>query len=400
MIPVEEAYKIIDMVIQLNPETEVDLKNCPGYFLSGDITAKDNIPCYDNSAMDGYAVRCRDLESASPDTPVELVVIGEIPAGKLPDIKVEPGQAARIMTGGAVPEGADAVVKVEDTEESGTRVEIFTSPVLNENIRSAGEDIKKGETVFRTGHCIKPADAGLLASLGVTRIPVYKKPEIALLVTGDEIISPEEKLVPGKVRNSNLYSLTGLLNQIGLKITELPQGRDSEKLLKQSLEKGMASDIIITSGAVSVGKYDLLRKVLSGMGMKEHFWRVKQKPGKPLLFGSLGGTQIFGLPGNPVSVTVTFLMYVRTAILKMMGAAEYYPRKVKAVLRQKYSKAAGLTHFIRGIYEMTDGRMEVTPYEEQGSGVLRSMSRSNCLVILEEEKEVFPEGSIVEIVIF
>ncbi|MCP4723953.1 MAG: molybdopterin molybdotransferase MoeA, partial [bacterium] len=258
MIPVSEAYRIIDSVVQVNPEGEAGLKSCIGFFLSKDIRSDDDIPCYENSAMDGYAVRCDDLNSASSDDPAELDVIDEAPAGKVSGMKVGKGQAVRIMTGGAVPEGADAVVKVEDTEESGDKVRIFTSAVMKENIRSAGEDIEKGETVFRAGHLIKPADAGLLASLGVTRVPVYKKPAVALLVTGDEIIPPEEKLVPGKVRNSNLYSLTGFLRQMDINVVELPQGRDSEEKLKRSLEAGLGSDIIITSGAVSVGKYDLL----------------------------------------------------------------------------------------------------------------------------------------------
>ncbi len=398
MIPVSEAYSIIDRVVKVNQNTVTDLKSCPGYFLAEDISSYDNIPINDNSAMDGYAVRCKDLETASTGNPVRLEVIDEVPAGRVSGMKTGHGQAIRIMTGGAVPEGADAVVKVEDTEEYENTVEISYSPSHGENIRLCGEDLKNGEKVFSKGHLIRPADAGLLASIGITDVPVFRKPEAALLTTGDEVIPPEEELEPGKVRNSNLYSLSGFLRELDIDSTELPVGRDSRDDLQKSIEKGLDSDILITSGAVSVGKYDILKSVLKDMGLKEHFWRVRQKPGKPLLFGALENTLVFGLPGNPVSVTVTFLMYVRTAILKMMGSPDPMPKRLRATMQKGYEKTAGLTHFIRGKYEIADTTVIVTPYDSQGSGILRSMSMNNCLIILDEKGTSFPEGSKVDIV--
>ncbi|MFC1564506.1 gephyrin-like molybdotransferase Glp, partial [candidate division KSB1 bacterium] len=374
MIHVKEAYEIIDSVIRRNPETTAGLKDCPGYVLSSDICAEDNIPLCDNSAMDGFAVKFTDLKNASTENPVVLDVIDEIPAGRVSEKTLENGQAVRIMTGGVVPEGAGAVIKKEDTDDNGDIVRIFASSFEGENIRRAGEDIRKGEKVLSAGEMIKPADAGILASLGVVNVPVYEKPVAALLVTGDEIIPPEEELVPGKVRNSNLYTLTALLKKSGITVQELPQGRDSLERLKKILESALDAGILITSGAVSVGKYDFLKTALLELGMTEHFWRVKQKPGKPLLFGSLGDTPVFGLPGNPVSVMVSFLMYVEPAIRKMMGFRNYMPAKISASLDSAYEKPAGLTHFIRGSYRFSAGKVTARPFDRQGSGILRSMS--------------------------
>lgn len=405
MISVTEALSIVDEHIKPLPETTVELSECLGYALAQDIVSGDDIPAGTNSAMDGYAVRAADTKGASKSNPVRLQVIGEVLVGAPAKKVVESGKAVRIMTGGIIPGGADAVVPIEDTELEGDRVDVFVPVSQGLNIRPAGEDISKGEKVLSRGDVIRPADMGILASVGITKVPVFRRPKVAFLITGNELIAPDEPLSPGKVRNSNQYSLIGLLKECNLDWVNLGIGADSLEEIKRKISAGMEADVIITSGAVSVGKYDFVKDALNELGMKRHFWKVAQRPGNPLLFGELPrsggfphGKPVFGLPGNPVSVMVMFLIYVKRALLKMKGCREYEQPRIRATMAAPYYKNPGLTHFVRGTYTFKDGSFSVVPLPKQGSGILRSMSAANCIIVLDENSKYIPEGAQVEII--
>ncbi|MFC1561434.1 gephyrin-like molybdotransferase Glp [candidate division KSB1 bacterium] len=400
MISVQEALHIVESNSTVLNDIVVSIDEALGYAAAEDIISEDTIPFFDNSAMDGYAVRSEDTKDAEPGMPVVLDIVGEIPAGKPAGVSLSAGQAVKIMTGGMIPQGADAVVKVEDSSTDGEHVDIFTPCSPGLNIRYAGEDIGRGTVVISKGSLIRPADLGVLASIGRTKVTVIRKPKIAFLTTGDELIEPGENLSPGKVRNSNRFTVVGLLRDYGLNYNYLGTAGDDPKRLKKALRKGLNADVLITSGAVSVGQYDYVKDVLTELGMKTLFWRVAQRPGKPLLFGQIDRKLIFGLPGNPVSIMVTFIIYVRTAIRKMMGIGDYAHSRLKAKLTAPFSRGKELFHFSRGEYHYVpdENLFYVTPFEKQGSGILRSMSRANCLILFPDGLEDFKTGSLVEII--
>ncbi len=400
MISVNEAVVCIDRHCSVLPAAEIDLVDSLGYVLSDNIVAHEDIPSFNNSAMDGYAVRSEDITGAKQNNPVHLNVMGEIPAGRPSTIQLEHGTTLRIMTGGLVPEGADAVVRIEDTalpDDSSDSVKIHVSAVPGTNIRPAGEDIRRGETVLRQGNRINPADMGILASLGAAKVPVIRKPRVAFLVTGDELIEPGEPLTPGKIRNSNTYSVFGLLEQYGAEVHNLGIGTDSPEALSNAILRADDADMLITCGAVSVGKYDFLKEVLTSLGMERHFWKVAQKPGKPLLFGTLNGIPVFGLPGNPASVMTSLYVYVARALKKMMGFSSFAPEMAEAMLTASYTKSEGLTHYVRGACTINNGSLHVTPLTGQGSGMLKSMSSANCLIVLDQQTSSVEAGTSVSI---
>lgn len=397
MITVQEAYNIIDKYCPVLPAIKIKVGESLGYALSGDIVSPDTIPAFDNSAMDGFAVCAHDVSNAGHGSPVTLKIVGEAPAGKPSDIILKPGEAIHILTGGMIPKGADSVVKIEDTKTIKAGVKIFDSPEPGLNIRRAGEDIKSGDKLFSKGHVIKPADMGILASAGISEVPVHKKPVVAFLVTGSELIGPDEPLTAGKIRDSNGYSISGLLKSDNIDYLDIGLAIDNPGEIRYKLGKGLDADLIITSGAVSVGKYDYVKDALSILGMKTLFWKVLQRPGKPLLFGSIGLTLVLGLPGNPVSVMVTYILYARAIIRKMMGCREYLPKTFKGRLSVPYSKPEELTFFARGEYKIENGLVTAAPFEKQGSGILRSMSRANCIIIFEDGRRDFSAGSHIDI---
>ena len=401
MISVEKALTIIDEKCRLLPGMSVALAESYGYVLRDDIIAQDDIPAFSNSAMDGYAVRAEDIFGACRDEPVRLGIAGEVPAGKPSDRTVEKGTAVRIMTGGMVPAGADTVVRTEDTDVPGddpVSVNIVVSAEAGKNIRPAGEDIRRGDKALLHGNPVLPADMGILASLGVDKVPVTRKPNVAFLVTGDEIIEPGEPLTAGKVRNSNKYSLLGMLEECGAVPHDLGTGADSPEALKEKLSHAAGADMIVTCGGVSVGKYDFLKEVLSDLGMKRLFWKVAQKPGKPLLFGELNRIPVFGLPGNPASVMISFYVYVARALKRMMGFSSFAQEMAEAVLTAPYTKSEGLTHYVRGACTINNGLLHVTPLTGQGSGMLKSMSSANCLIVLDEQTTSVGVGTSVSII--
>lgn len=380
---VEEALETILGTVKPLGVEEVSLFDAAGRVLSRDVAADADIPALDNSAMDGYAVVHEDTAGASRDRPAVLPVTGEIRAGgDFAGKKVARGAALRIMTGAPIPGGADAVIPFEDTSEEGDRVKILRSVTKGENIRLAGEDIPKGALVLKKGDRLKPADIGLLASLNYARVPVHRTPSVAIFSTGDEIIEVGADMRPGQIRNSNAYSLHAGVRKYGITPLHLGIARDTVDDTRRSFREAMESDIVITTGGVSMGKYDFVGQVMEGLGIEILVETIKMKPGKPCIFGKNANRFFFGLPGNPVSTMVSFIQFVRPAILRLMGAARTSLPVVNAVLREEIRKKLDRTHFIRARFMVEGGEFHVTTTGPQGSGILRSMSEANCLIIL------------------
>jgi molybdopterin molybdotransferase len=376
-----------------------------GRVLSQEIASDVDIPPFDNSAMDGYAVRSSDVVRANPSSPVRLAVIGSVAAGYVTDLRVEPGTTIRIMTGAPLPEGADAVVPYEDTSDfDRPKDERLASPAgeidvrravqARDHVRPAGEDIYHGEVVLAPGRMIRAQEIGVLASLGHEKVFVHRKPKVAILATGDELLEIHEPLRPGKIRNSNEYTNAALVTRTGGIPLCLGIARDTKEDLTGKIRSGLDSgaDLFLTSGGVSVGDYDVVKDVLGNEGEME-FWQVRMKPGKPLAFGLLaGGVPLIGLPGNPVSAMVSFEQFARPAILKMLGHTLLAKPEVRATLDEPVSNS-GRRGFVRVIVSQRDGRYHARTTGEQGSGVLTSMAKANGLAIIPEGIVHVDEGT-------
>ncbi|OGP64484.1 MAG: hypothetical protein A3K22_04310 [Deltaproteobacteria bacterium RBG_16_42_7] len=403
MISVEAALEIILSEIKPLGMERVNILSSMGRVLGEDIVADTDNPSWDNSAMDGYAVRAVDTKEASKDQPVTLQIIEDLPAGYVAKKSVKRGQTIRIMTGAPMPKGADAVIMVEDTERrSGvssqkSEVKIFKEAKVGDNVRKAGEDFKKGDIVLRKGMTIRPAEIGMLAAVGKPNVYVYQQPNVAVLSTGDELIEIEEAPMNGKIRNSNSYAIAAQIKACGATPIQLGIARDTKKDLKEKLEFGLTADCIVSSGGVSVGDFDFVKDVLKQMGSEMRFWKVAMKPGKPLAFGVIANKPAFGLPGNPISSMVAFEQFVRPAILKMMGKKDIFKRAFDALLTKPVKKKAGRMHFVRAALEQKDGQFYVTPLEGQGSGILSSMVKANCLIILPEDAKDVEKDSKVKV---
>jgi molybdopterin molybdotransferase len=385
MIRVEEALKnILDAVSPLGLE-KVNILDALGRVIGEDVYAGRAIPPKDNSAMDGYALRAGDTRGASEETPAILEVVEDIPAGSIPEKRIGPGQAARIMTGAPVPEGADAVVRMEDSRKEDGRVAILIGAEVGQDIRRAGEDVQPGEKVISGGEVIRPAEVGMLAALGRSFISVHQRPLIAIVATGDELVDLDETPSPWKIVSSNSYSLAALVLDCGAVPMQIGIAKDRREDLIAKFRAAMRADLIVSSGGVSVGDYDLVKEVMKKEGNRMQFWRVAMKPGRPLVFGAMGEVPIVGLPGNPVSSMVSFEQFIRPAILKMMGHANLFRRTVRARLGEDISKKSGIRHFIRARICREEGGYAVVTTGDQGSGILKSMVRANGLIILTEE---------------
>ena len=387
---VKEALNTILNRIDCLKTEEVALLDALGRVTSEAIVAGRDHPPWDNSSMDGFAVRSEDTTTA----PADLKVIEDIPAGYLPIRTVCEGEASQIMTGAPLPKGADAVVRVEDTVAVGpVHVKIQNPVSVSENIRFRGEDIKKGEVVIAERSAIGPAEIGMGATVGRGKVRVYQRPRVAILATGNELVDLGEKPGPHQISNTNTYSLTAQVRETGGIPVQLGIARDDPKDLLQKLEAGINCDLILISGGVSVGKYDFVKDVLSRMGFELSFWRVSMKPGHPLVFGSLKGSWVFGLPGNPVSTLVTFEQFVRPVLLKMAGYQSLFRPTVHAVLEEPITKKNdGKLHFVRAVVQKRDGHYSARSAGNQGSGVLSSMVKGNGLIILPEETERIEAG--------
>ena len=319
-------------------------------------------------------------------------MIETIAAGGTPRKSVKEGQAARIMTGAVVPKGADAVIRREDTEEKGKTVLIKIAAPSGLDIRFPGEDVKKGELVIKAGSVLRPGHVGMLAALGKSFVPVYQKPRVAILSTGDELVDIEADLPPGKIVNSNSYSLAAQVLACGGVPVMLGIGRDQKSELVQKFQTARRSDVILSSGGVSVGDFDFVKDVMGDIGNAMHFWQVAMRPGKPLAFGSIEGVPLFGLPGNPVSVMVSFEQFVRPCLLKMQGYTSIFRRTLKAVSAQDIQKGIGVKNFLRAVVQYEKGRYIARLTGEQGSGILKSMVTANAFIVLPEDVSSVKKG--------
>lgn len=403
MIPFEEAKRIVLDTVHVLDSGEKDILEAEGMILAEDIRAGEPIPPFDNSAMDGYAILSEDVQEASEENPVSLKIIEDLPAGNVSDQKIERGKAARIMTGAPVPQGADAVVMQEYTQESaeedGPHVKVLKRVRTRENIRPKGEDIEKDEIILKRGKLLKPADIGVLASLGMTKVRVIRRPSIGILTTGNEVVEITEPLKGGKIRNSNMYSLLSLMHSYQTHTVDLGIARDDAKEIEEKIKEGLNNDILLTVGGVSVGKYDLVHKVLEKLGMEKKFWKVAIKPGKPLLFGKLGKTIIFGLPGNTVSCVVGSELFVRPAIQQMSGRKPSDVQWVEAALTQKTKIKGERAVFFTAQTELHRGKYRTTPTPKQGSGKLSSLSSANSLIFIPKNQRETLEKEIVKVLL-
>jgi molybdopterin molybdotransferase len=394
MISVKEALqKILEQIPRLGKE-RVSILEAQGRVLAEDIFSARDIPPWDNSAMDGYALRSQDIQTAAPELPALLRVLGDLPAGRVFAGRVGPGEAVRIMTGAPLPAGADTVVPVEETARADGNVKILTAVAAGQNIRQAGEDVRGGEKVLAEGTFLRAAHSGMLASLGRSSLYVYQRPRVAVLSTGDELLEIDEPWQDGKIINSNGYSIAGLVLECGGQPLQLGIARDRREELAAKVKEGLVADILITTGGVSVGDYDLVKGLLKDLG-EMNFWKVAMRPGQPLAFGRLGGKPLFGLPGNPVSCMVSFEQFVRPSLLKMAGFPRIFRHAVKAQLKEALSKKKGLTYFVRCRLLEEDGRLFATTTGEQGSGILSSMVRAQGLLVLPAGKSAVPKGAAV-----
>ena len=398
MIAVEEAlHLILDQIHPLGRE-RLNIIQCLGRVLGEDIVARRSIPPWDNSAMDGYAVRWQDIQKASSKKGVVLTVLADLPAGRVFTGEVGPGEAVRIMTGAPLPRGADTVVQVEETKKFADTVRISARPEKGKNIRRAGEDVKAGERVLEEGTILRPAHIGLLASMQRSIVSVYEVPRVAILSTGDELLEIDEPWQEGKIVNSNSYSLTAQVLECGALPLQLGIARDQRDDLAAKIQQGLVADILVTSGGVSVGDYDLVKAMLRELG-KMNFWKVAMRPGQPLAFGMVFGKPLFGLPGNPVSSMVSFEQFVRPSILKMAGHRQLFRPTIKALLKQDIEKKAGLIHFIRCRLVRQGTQIYASTTGEQGSGILSSMVKAQGLIVLPAEGTRVRVGQKVEVIL-
>ena len=384
MISVEEALKIILAAIRRMGTEQVQLSNSLGRILSEEISSPLDHPPWDTSAMDGYAVRWNDTGGASRDSARTLKIIEEIPAGRMPQKKVQPGETSKIMTGAPMPEGADAVVKVEETERGDDQVRIFEAAEKGDFIRKKGEAIRTGDLILKQGIRIRPAEVAMMASIGKSVIPVYQQPRVAILSTGDELSELDEPRGANKIFNSNGYGLTAQVIEAGGSPINLGIAKDTKKELTEKLRGGLHADFIIASGGVSMGDYDFVQEVLKDLGAEMKFWKVSMKPGAPLAFGVISGKPAFGLPGNPVSAMVSFEQFVRPALLMASGRTEIFRPIIQATLEEEVRKHPGRRHFMRAIASVQNGEYRVRTTGDQDSHILLSLVKANALMILPE----------------
>jgi len=402
MISVRQAREIILKNIFPVKENElIKIESALGRVCVSDLKSKENIPPFNNSAMDGFAVRAEDVKGSRGENPKILEVVGSLAAGYTTGKTIRPGEAIRIMTGAPLPKGADSVVMVEDTElvhsKKNEMVEILKAVKKGENVRYAGEDVEKGEVVIKKGSILKSGHIGMLASLGFGRVKVFRKPKVAILATGDELVQIKQKLTPGKIRNSNSYSLYAQVLKAGALPILLGIARDNKKAIEDKIRQGLSADVLIVCGGVSVGDYDFVKDVLKGMGTQMKFWRVAMKPGKPLVFGLMRKVPVFGLPGNPVSGMVSFEQFARPALLKMSGAGDIFRFRLPATAGDDFEKKKGLRYFLRVVLKNKEGRLYAFLTGPQGSGILKSMVLANGIMELPEDMEVIRAGETAEV---
>lgn len=386
---------IIDDVEAITGIEQRAIRSALGRVLAKDIHSPINVPSHTNSAMDGYAVRGQDLPA---ETIKEFTLKGTSLAGKPWQGKVAENECIRIMTGAVMPAGTDTVIMQEHIERNDDIIRIGADHKIGQNVRQAGEDLATGQLALSAGKSLNPSDLGLIASLGVGEIPVNRKLRVAFFSTGDELRSIGESLGEGEIYDSNRYTLYGMLTRTGAEVIDMGVIKDTRKAVRNAFDSASSiADVVISSGGVSVGEADYVKEILEELG-QVNFWKVAMKPGRPLTFGKVGNATFFGLPGNPVSVMVTFYQFVLPALRKMMGKSQTKPLILKARCTSKLRKRPGRTEFQRGIMETDEnGELVVHKTGQQGSGILRSMSEANCFIVLSKDSEGIEVNSMINI---
>ena len=383
MISVRDGQnQILHQITQPTPPELIAVTRARERVLADDLRAPFDVPPTDNSAVDGYAVASGDVPAARTR---ELDVVAELPAGAVFDGLVVSGQAVRIMTGAPMPSGADTVYPQEVVERRGGRVSVGPT-TKGANVRMRGEDIQAGAIVIERGTVLRPQELGLITSLGQWQVLVHRRPRVALLSTGDEVVEPGTPRKAGQIYDANRFTLRGSIEQCGGEVIDLgivPDVRD--ELRARLLEAAEVGDLVVTSGGVSVGVLDLVKEVLDDIGAID-FWQVAMQPGRPLAFGRIGTAHFFGLPGNPVASMLAFMLFVRPAIFKLAGRRRLFPDTAEATAIEPMSKKKGRREFKRGVVQWKNGRWEARITGPQGSGILSSMATGNCLIVLEEDR--------------
>jgi molybdopterin molybdotransferase len=401
LIAFEEARaRVLDRLRPLPPR-RVPLTEALGCVLAEDVAAGEDLPPFANSAMDGFALRSEDVRGADQGSPVDLRVVGEVFAGSAKLPKVEPGTAVRIMTGGPLPPGADAVVPVERTETSGETVRVQLAPPERGFVREAGEDVRAGAVVLEQGRPVDPAAVGMLASVGCHQVPVHPKPRVSVVSTGDELVDPGEPLGPGQIRDSNSWLLMAQARAAGVEAFRCSRLQDDPDALRRGFALAAAEgDFVLTSGGVSVGERDYTKRVLAELGDVTS-WRVAMQPGMPQAFGTAAGTPLFGLPGNPVSCFVVFEVLVRPALRRLAGMPDDRldrPR-VMARLAEPVRSPAGRVSFLRVRLEAGDDALSASLTGAQGSGVLSSVVAADGLAVVPADQTELPAGAEVSVIL-
>ncbi len=392
-VSVAEARDIIlGTVRQLVAET-VSTGDAQGRVLCEEVRSQRCIPPLDNSGMDGFALRAEDTR----EVPAELRVVEELPAGRRSERKLAPGEAARIMTGAAIPEGADAVVMQENTEYAGSRVVVRASVEFGENVRRAGSDVRQGTLIASPGAVLTPAHIGMLAAIGRTTVQVATRPRVAILATGDELVEPDRLTDDGRIASSNSYALQAALRGLGAEPVYLGIAPDEPEALSEVFRRALACDVVISTGGVSVGDRDWIKLVLGQLGGSIQLWRVRMRPGAPLVFAMLQDRPVFGLPGNPVSTLVTFEQFVRPALLRMMRYERVFRPVESALLAEDYNKPPGRMHFVRVMLQQREGQCYAFPTGNQSSAILLSMVRADGLAIVPEETTHVEAGTEIQV---
>jgi molybdopterin molybdotransferase len=383
---------ILDKVIAL-PSESTSLLDLAGRVLAEDIKAPWDLPCWDNSAMDGFAVRAEDCVSGKT-----LTIDGYLPAGVTAiGIEVKPGGAVRIMTGAPTPAGCDAIVPIEETEENDGKVTMTGKVKRGDHLRVRGEDVSQGDLVITAGTVLRPAEINMLASFGYQTVSVFRRPKIAILSTGDELVEPGDEIGPGQIINSNTYSLAAAVKEIGGEPILLGIARDDRASLTEKISTGLEADGLITSAGVSMGDRDLVCEVLQVLGVERQFWKVDIKPGRPTAFGLKDGKPIFSLPGNPVSSMITFEEFIRPALLKMMGHQRVIKPFIKAIMQETINKKPGRVQFLR-VRVVNDGeQLLASSSGDQNTGIVRTLLRANGIAVLPADREQIMAGEEVNV---
>ena len=404
LLSVDQARERILSHFQPVKTEMLPLAGCSNRVLARDIIAPIDLPPFSNSSMDGFAVRAADVAEATTDSPRRLRVVADIPAGSQPTISLNAGEAARIMTGAPVPEGADAVVPVEDTgfndRDAGTpapdEIQVFRPAKAGWNIRPRGMDIVSGEIVLHTGRILKPQDLGLLAMLGFANVPVFRKPRVALFSSGDELLPPEAPLQEGKIRDANSYTLAALIEEAGAEVIRLGVATDNYAAVQVLLEQAvdLKVDMILSSAGVSVGAFDFVKQAIESHGSMD-FWRVNMRPGKPVAFGDYKKILIIGLPGNPVSAFVGFEVFVRAALGRLRGVAGGNRQTVRVSCVEQID-SDGRESYLRAQVHEENGSLVARLTGHQGSGNLHSLVQANALLIIPAGVKCVPAGQEVD----